>query len=195
MDVDITNVVLHTKRLMLRTFRQEDLFDFNRYASVDGVGQPAGWKPHESLEESQEILDLFISTKKTLAIVHEGRVIGSLGIERGNEIQSPLLIGKKYNAIGYALAKEYWGQGLMPEAVAAVLKYLFEELELDYVLGSYFPFNMRSARVFEKMGFTYLGSHQTIRFGTEVDVMDTILPRETWNLQRNTWAHSHDLQS
>ena len=55
--IDISNVVLKTERLTLRPWRQSDLEDFFEYASVDGVGQMAGWIPHASLEESQMILD------------------------------------------------------------------------------------------------------------------------------------------
>ena len=66
-NVDISNTILETERLFLRPWKQSDLKDFNEYASVDGVGQMAGWLPHKSLEESQEILNLFIDEKKTFA--------------------------------------------------------------------------------------------------------------------------------
>lgn len=59
--IDIRDVVLHTPRLTLRPWRPEDLEDFYAYARVDGVGQMAGWLPHQSREETQKILDLFIS--------------------------------------------------------------------------------------------------------------------------------------
>lgn len=181
MDVDITSVIIGTKRLTLRSFRQEDLTDLNRYASIDGVGQPAGWKPHESMEDSQEILDLFLAGKKTFALVHEGIVIGSLGIESGSSFAYPQLEGKLYKAIGFALAKDYWGQGLMPEAVEAVLKYLFEDHGLDLVLGSFYTHNKRSARVFEKNGFIVLGTRTTTtRFGNDEHVTDIILSRDKW---------------
>ena len=45
-EIDITGVVLHTPRLTLRPWREEDLEDFYAYARVDGVGQMAGWLPH-----------------------------------------------------------------------------------------------------------------------------------------------------
>ena len=51
-DIDISGVILHTERLILRPWQQEDLDDFYAYASVDGVGQMAGWKSHENKEES-----------------------------------------------------------------------------------------------------------------------------------------------
>lgn len=50
--IDISNTILETERLILRPWRQEDLNDFFEYASVDGVGQLAGWNPHKSIDET-----------------------------------------------------------------------------------------------------------------------------------------------
>ena len=88
-EIDISNVILKTERLLIRPWRQSDIDDFYSYASVDGVGQMAGWKPHESKEESKIILDMFISHKKTFALEYQGKVIGSVGIEKYNETHFP----------------------------------------------------------------------------------------------------------
>ena len=53
--VDISNVVLTTERLTLRPFRLGDLDDFFEYASVDGVGEMAGWAPHENKIKSLDV--------------------------------------------------------------------------------------------------------------------------------------------
>ena len=58
--IDITNVTLKTKRLTLRPWQEEDLQDLYDYARVEGVGQMAGWNPHKDLEESRQILKLFM---------------------------------------------------------------------------------------------------------------------------------------
>ena len=79
--IDISNIVLSTNRLTLRPWRESDLNDFYEYASVDGVGQMAGWNPHRSIEESKTILSHFISGKHVFALEYQGKVIGSLGIE------------------------------------------------------------------------------------------------------------------
>lgn len=63
--IDISGVELTTARLTLRPWKQEDLQDFFEYASVEGVGQMAGWLPHRDIQDSQKILDSFI-TKKNL---------------------------------------------------------------------------------------------------------------------------------
>lgn len=62
--IDISNVTLKTNRMIIRPWRQPDLDDFYEYASVDGVGQMAGWRPHKDKAESQTILDMFIAEKR-----------------------------------------------------------------------------------------------------------------------------------
>ena len=134
-EIDISNVTLKTERLLLRPWRLTDLDDFYEYASVDGVGQMAGWIPHENKEKSKQILDLFINEKKTFAIEHSGKVIGSLGIEKyGMEDQLTEFENFYGREIGYVLSKDYWGHGLMPEAVCAVIDFLFKDLNLDFLI-------------------------------------------------------------
>ena len=52
----ISGKVIQTKRLILRPFEQSDLQDFYEYAKVEGVGEMAGWRHHENVEKTQEIL-------------------------------------------------------------------------------------------------------------------------------------------
>ena len=155
--VDISGLRLETMRLILRPWRQEDLEDFYAYASVDGVGEMAGWSHHRSREESQAVLDRFIAGKKTFALElkETGHVVGSLGIEECDpeEYDEPDLYGRE---LGYVLSKEYWGRGLMPEAVRAVIDCCFRDLHFDFLTCCHFKRNGRSRRVIEKCGFHYV---------------------------------------
>ncbi len=157
--VDVTNIRIETERLILRHWREADLQDFYEYASVPGVGEMAGWNYHKSMEESRQILELFIHEKKTFALEFKenGKVVGSLGLEPRDEDAglSQTLAGRE---IGYALSKEYWGRGLMPEAVKAVIDYCFAALNFDYLTCGHFDHNDRSRRVVEKCGFSFLKS-------------------------------------
>ena len=180
-NIDISNIVLKTKRLVLRPWRQEDLDDFFEYASVDGVGQMAGWTPHQNKEESQQILDSFIDHKKNFALEYDEKVIGSLGIEEYDEVKFPELSDLNCREIGYVIAKDYWGKGLMPEAVKEVIRYLFEDVKLDVILCGHFLNNKQSARVQEKCGFRHyaFGKYET-RFGTVEDDETNILTKDEW---------------
>lgn len=168
--IDISAVVLKTERLTLRPWREEDLDDFYEYASVDGVGQMAGWNPHKSLEESKEILSHFIRGKRVFALEYQGKAIGSLGVDPYPEEKYPELDGLKGCEIGYVLSKDYWGRGLMPEAVKKVVDWLFEEQNVDFILCGHFVRNDRSRRVIEKCGFQYV---KTVDFETRYDTVET----------------------
>ena len=177
--IDITNVVLKTDRLTLRPWRESDLSDFYEYASVDGVGQMAGWNPHRNVEESKTILSHFIEGKHVFALEYQGKVIGSLGVENYNEENYPELAPFQGREIGYVLSKTYWGQGLMPEAVKAVIAWLFEKEKLDFIICGHFDHNSRSRRVIEKCGFRYLKIVEfKTRIGTTETALDYILHRE-----------------
>ena len=63
-EIDISNVVLKTQRLVLRPWRESDLDDFFEYASVDGVGEMAGWAHHKTKEETQAVLAAFMGGKR-----------------------------------------------------------------------------------------------------------------------------------
>ena len=153
---EIGELVIETERLILRPFKQSDLHDFNEYASVPGVGEMAGWKHHETIEKTQEILDMFIKEDKTFAIVFKktNKVIGSLGVEEyGLEEKLTEFTSYYGREIGYVLSKDYWGKGIMSEAVGAVINHLFNDLNLDFLTCGYYDFNNQSKRVQEKCGF------------------------------------------
>ena len=155
--VDVTNIRIETERLILRPWTRDDLQELFAYASVDGVGEMAGWNHHRSLDESERILSSFIAHKKTFALEFKetGTVIGSLGLEPRDE-DAGLPEKLRGREIGYVLSKDHWGRGLMPEAVKAVIDLCFEELKFDYLTCGHFDHNDRSRRVVEKSGFQFL---------------------------------------
>ena len=179
--IDITNVVLTTDRLTLRPWRESDLNDFYEYASVDGVGQMAGWNPHRNVEESKIILSHFIEGKHVFALEHQGKVIGSLGIEEYSEENYPELDALQGREIGYVLSKAYWGQGLIPEAVKAVINWLFNEKNLDFIIVGHFDRNAQSRRVVEKCGFQYI---KTTKFETRYDTVENSMEYILYHLER-----------
>ena len=174
--IDITGVVLATPRLILRPWQESDLEDLYEYARVEGVGQMAGWIPHRSREESRQILTGFIEKKKVFALEHQGKVIGSLGVEKYREDHYPELNALQGREIGYVLSRDYWGRGLMPEAVQAVMDWLFHEIALDFIIIGHFDWNHQSRRVIEKCGFQYIKATEfETRYGTMERCSDYIL--------------------
>ena len=156
--VDMTTIAIETDRLLLRPWRESDLDDFYEYASVEGVGEMAGWRHHDSREHSLKRLRAFIDEKDVFAIVckENDKVIGSLGIHRSWANDTPEYAHLKVKEIGYVLSKNYWGKGLATEAARAVIHYCFHELGLDALTCGHFTFNDRSRRVIEKCGFVFV---------------------------------------
>lgn len=183
----INGKVIETERLILRAFEQTDLKDFYEYASVEGVGEMAGWKHHESIDESQEIMNSFIDNDKVFAIFlkENNKVIGTVGIEKYG-LEDALTEFKDHcgRELGYVLSKDYWGKGLMPEAIKAVIDYLFNELDYDFLLCGYYNFNERSKRVQAKCGFRpYRSLTMTTQIGTKEQGTLTLLMNPNKNIK------------
>lgn len=163
--------VLETERLLLRGWMLDDLDDLYEYAQNVDVGVMQGWKPHESKEESLVALNSFIADEERWAIVlkENNKVIGSIKT-------SPDENRGRYYAkyVSYVLSADYWGKGYMTEAISRIIKYVFEEMNLDLLSAFHYPNNNRSKRVLERCGFQY---ETTIKQGQKIyngQVFDTV---------------------
>ena len=192
----INGKVLETQRLILREFKENDLTDFYEYASVDGVGEMAGWSHHENIETTKEILNSFIKDNKVFAIVYKenNKVIGSLGVEKyGMEDKLDEFKNLYGREIGYVLSKDYWGKGLMKEAVKCVINYLFDECNLDFIICGYYLFNNQSKRVQEKCGFkSYRSLMMDTKRGTKEKGILNLLLNPKKNIKLN-FSHPETL--
>lgn len=146
---------LTSERLFLRPVTLSDAPAVYAYSKDEQVGPNAGWKPHESIEETIAILkEIFVGQEGVFGLVlrETGCLIGTAGL-----IGDPKRENDQTRMLGYALAREYWGMGLMTEAVQALLRYGFVGLGLDLVSAYCYPHNSRSRRVLQKCGFVYEG--------------------------------------
>lgn len=156
--IDVTDIVIDTPRLVLRAWRESDLEDFFAYASVPGVGEMAGWPHHETMDTTREILKSFMDGKATFALVERqsSQVIGSLGLHTSWANDDDRYRHLHTKEIGYVLAKEHWGKGLMPEAVQAVIADCFANRDVEALTCGHFLKNSQSKRVIEKCGFSFV---------------------------------------
>ena len=147
--------IIETKRLILRKWCKDDYLDMYDYGSDDRVGPNAGWPVHKTIEDSKEIVDMFIDGDEEYAVVlkSESKVIGGVGLHYKKIDKN--MQGGNVREIGYVLNPKYWGNEYIPEAVKALIKYGFEELNLDLIWCAHYEFNAKSKRVIEKCGFNY----------------------------------------
>ncbi len=148
MDLSIGDAFLRTKRLELRPQALEDARAiFQSFASDPRVTKYMDWLPaqvFDSAVESERYLNLAsdIADGKRIAWVirrlDEARLCGKI----------ELRIDCDNGDIGYVLGATHWGQGIMTEAVTAVLSFA-RRLGLRSVTGTCDPDNNASVRVFE----------------------------------------------
>jgi putative acetyltransferase len=146
---------IETERLIIRPITENDAEDIYGYSQNRNVGINAGWEPHKSIEDTREIMkQVFLDQECVFGIVlkETGKLFGSIGL-----IPDPKRQNDKTRMIGYAIGENYWGKGYMTEALLALLRFGFEELNLDLISASCYPSNERSKNVLKKCGFRYEG--------------------------------------
>lgn len=106
---------------------------------------------------------------KTLAfaITIDNKAIGSIGAFRQKNIH------RHTAEIGYYIAEEYWGKGLMTEAVKQICSYIFDKSNIVRIYAEPFSYNKASCRVLEKAGFLYEGTliSNAIKNGKTIDML------------------------
>lgn len=102
-------------------------------------------------EDAEDYIIAMLSANKNdtfaFAIVENGKVIGSIGAFRQGNIHSCTA------ELGYYLSEEYWGKGIMTEAVKEICAYIFDNTDIIRIFAEPFSNNKGSCRVLEKAGF------------------------------------------
>ena len=143
------------------------------------IGPRAGWPPHQSVEESKEIIKNVFNFPETYAIVlkETNEIIGCISLMFQG--QANVELHDKEAELGYWIGKAYWRQGIVPEVANSLLTYGFSQLGLTRIFCGYYKENKQSQRVQEKLGFRY---QYTIKdkmvLGTKREEIINVLERE-----------------
>lgn len=151
--------VLETERLFLSRPKSSDAEDFvlqvnsceNFSKNLFNIPYPY---PKENFEQWLPICDEGIEsgTSYRFAIREKSnqKMIGLIGLHLQKEHQKAEL--------GYWLGKNFWNNGYLTEGLKEVLKFAFENLELNKIFATYFLYNPASGKVMEKVGMKYEGT-------------------------------------
>jgi RimJ/RimL family protein N-acetyltransferase len=142
--------VLVGRRIVLRRPRIDDADAiFAATASDPKVTEYLAWTPHPDVGETRRVItEVFnVGHDRTWAVTMRdtAEIIGQIGYRRPRPHEARL---------GYCIARRWWGEGLMPEAVGAILEHLQKDSRLDRVTAAVHPANTQSTRVLVKCGFT-----------------------------------------
>ena len=152
--------IIETERLILRRICVEDAQAmFDNWASDENVTRYLTWPTHASPEITQLVVNDWVSSYDRMdfyqwAITFRGEkntLIGTIGALEPNDRIAKI-------EIGYCIGKKWWHKGIMPEALKAVMEYLFDEVGMNRIEAHHDSRNPNSGRVMLKCGMKYEGT-------------------------------------
>lgn len=121
-------------------------------------------------QDGKEFISAMLSADESetfaFAITVDNMVIGSISIFRQGNIH------RQTAELGYYIAEEYWGKGIMTEAVKQICEYVFANSDIIRIYAEPFAYNIASCRVLEKVGFQYEGTLRSnaVKNGRVIDM-------------------------
>ncbi|MGE7766272.1 GNAT family N-acetyltransferase [Peribacillus sp. NPDC096540] len=148
---------LETERLVMRKITMKDADDMYAYASNSEVSRFVTWEPHRSLSDTKDFIQFVLQN-------YEDNKLAPWGIEHkdnGEFIGTIDFVSWQLNhqiaEIGYVLASQYWGKGIITEAAKKVIEFGFENMNLVRIQARCFVDNLGSERVMQKVGMSFEG--------------------------------------
>jgi ribosomal-protein-alanine N-acetyltransferase len=160
---------LKLERCTIRPWRLDDAESLARYANNRKIWLGVRDRfPHPyTIQDAHEFLQRARTEEPDMkfCIEIEGAAVGGIGLHPGEDVH-------RYTAtVGYWLGEEFWGCGVMSEAVTAVIDFCFDNFPLRRISAEVFANNPGSARVLEKAGFSFEGrlKHYVLKEGQVLD--------------------------
>src|SRR5215813_293699 len=158
----LSPITIEDKLALLEHLRTKDVYNTTLNIPYPYVPADADWWIRKRVEHARRQ-----EREITLALREQGKLIGVVGADS-------LELGMSHRAeIGYWIARQYWGQGIMTDAVRTYVRYAFAELGVTRLTAHVFDFNSASARVLEKNGFVLEGTLRKhfLKDGRLIDAM------------------------
>ena len=146
---------LELKQSTIRPWRLDDAESLARHANNRKIRLGVrDLFPHPyTIQDAHEFLQRTINEQPAMkfCIEIEGTAVGGIGVHPGEDVH------RHTATVGYWLDDEFWGRGIMTEALTVVTDFCFENFPLRRISAEVFANNPASARVLEKAGFTFEG--------------------------------------
>ena len=150
---------METPRLVLRPFVREDAQAmFDNWASDPAVTKFLSWPTYRSVEDAHSILNVWLENYEkpdfyqwAIVLKELNQPIGSISVVNSDDRVDMV-------EIGYCIGRNWWGRGIMPEALSAVMVYLFDEVGMQRIEAGHDPDNPASGAVLRKCGLQYEGT-------------------------------------
>lgn len=176
-------MTLETQRLILRPWEQTDADNLYKYAKDPDIGPIAGWQPHKNAEESRQVIANILAKPESYAVClkTDNKAIGAIALKLCGE--TDLTESKDECELGFWIGKDFWGQGLIPEASRELIRHAFEDIGMTAIWCGYYDGNTKSKRTQEKLGFIYQFSSDDV----DVPAMNEIRTGHVSLLTKEEW--------
>lgn len=155
---------IETERLILRPLTLDDApAMFTNWVTDQEVARYVTWDIHTSLEETRELLSLWVKQYDQPDVYIWGMVIKETGELIGTFAFTGVSDRDQVAELGYAIGKNWWNHGYTTEAGLAILSFGFDQLGLNRIQAVHDVRNPASGRVMEKLGMTYEGTIRQAR--------------------------------
>ena len=164
--------ILETDRLLLRKLKSSDVEAIYAYGSDPAVSEFVTWPTHQTIEDTQQFLDIILSLYENnqavfwgIELKEEKRLIGTINFVSWQQ-------NHHVGEIGYVLAQQHWHKGYMTEAAEQVIQFGFEQMELERIQAKCDVENSGSERVMQKAGMSFEGTLRKLLYikGKQRDV-------------------------
>lgn len=130
---------------------------FNNWANDPRVTKFLTWQPHASIEDTQKVICNWVSLYPSgtfyqwaIELIETKEVIGSISVVK-------LDTSTALAETGYCISHQHWGKGIVTEAFQTVIKFLFEEVQIEKLQAKHDANNPASGRVMQKCGLVKEG--------------------------------------
>ena len=151
---------IETERLILRRFRTDDADAMYRnWASDPEVTKYLMWPAHDSPEISRAVTESWVKAYENIDHYQWAITVKANGDEPIGDIA---VVDRNEKAesmhIGYCIGRAWWHQGIVSEALQAVINYLFDTVGVNRIEARHDPCNPNSGGVMRKCGMQYEGT-------------------------------------
>lgn len=145
--------ILVTDKFILRPIQIEDARDMFEYASDQNVVKYLWWEAHTSLGQTQESIENHFLSRPQRGIPEAYAIIYKVNQKMIGTIDVHTVHFNDIGVIGYALNKDYWGQGIVKEALEMLILTCFHHCGFYRLEINHCADNVGSQKVIERAGF------------------------------------------
>lgn len=175
---------LETDRLLLRKLVYSDKSNIFEYAQNPNVAKYVLWDEHQSELDSLAFLNIVYEAYNKneaapwgISLKNLNKIIGTAGFVKWDKNNNTA-------EIGYALSENYWGQGIIPEAIQEIIKFGFEKMNLDKISAECHSNNLGSIKVLEKGQFNFENEIEN-----KTEIKGKLCNMKTFSILRNNFRN------